>query len=313
MVTILMSVYDTPAALLDRAIHSILRQTFTDFEFLILDDGSRLAETRQRLAEAALLDTRIRLCREPHRGLTPTLNLGLALARGEFIARQDADDWSEPQRLERQIGFVTEHPEIALVGTAAWTHQHDGTPVWPVRMPETHSDILAALWHGNPFVHGSVLFRTEAAREAGGYREQLRCSQDYDFFWRLTETGGAANLAEPLYHYRYTVAGVSAARAAEQARGSRAARELAGQARYRGLPEDVGQALAAAWLPEDAFRAALKQADHLTLAGDYRQAARAYCESLRSRPGVLSPGPSSRVWEFFEWRRRCQGNVFSMT
>jgi glycosyltransferase involved in cell wall biosynthesis len=278
-----MSVYDTPAALLDRAIQSILQQTFPDFEFLILDDGSQLEETRERLGEAALADARIRLRRESHRGLTPTLNLGLALARGEFIARQDADDWSEPSRLERQIAFVDEHPEITLVGSAAWTHQHDGTPLWPVRMPETHSAILAALWRANPFVHGSVLFRTEAAREAGGYREQLRCAQDYDFFWRLAEAGGAANLAEPLYHYRYTVAGVSAGRAAEQARGCRAARELAA-ARYRGLPEDIAQALAADWPPEDAFRASLKQADHLTLAGDYGQAARAYGELLRSHP-----------------------------
>jgi glycosyltransferase involved in cell wall biosynthesis len=298
MVTILMSVFDTPAALLDRAIQSMLRQTYSDFEFLILDDGSQLAETRERLAEAASLDARIHLRREPHRGLTPTLNLGLALARGEFIARQDADDWSEPRRLERQIAFLNEHPEIALVGSAAWTHQHDGTPLWQVRMPETHSGILTAFWRGNPFVHGSVLFRTEAALEAGGYREQLRCSQDYDFFWRLTEAGGAANLAEPLYHYRYTAGGVSAARAAEQARGSRAARELA-VARYRGVPEDIVHALAAAWLPEDIFRAALKQADHLTLAGDYRQAARAYCELLRTHP-----------WSPFAWGKLARLGIF---
>jgi glycosyltransferase involved in cell wall biosynthesis len=298
MVTVLMSVYDTPAALLDRAIESVRRQTFSDFEFLILDDGSQLAETRERLAEAALLDARIRLRWETHRGLTATLNLGLAEARGEFIARQDADDWSEPRRLERQIAFVEEHPEIALVGSAAWTHQHDGTPLWLVRMPETHSGILTAFWYGNPFVHGSVLFRTETAREAGGYREQLRCSQDYDFFWRLSEAGGAANLAEPLYHYRYTVAGISAARAAEQARGSRAARQLAA-ARYRGVPEDIAQALAADWRPEDALRASLKQADHLTLAGDYRQAARAYGELLRSRP-----------WSPFAWAKFARLGIF---
>ncbi len=298
MVTILMSVYDTPAALLQRAIQSVLQQTFSNFEFLILDDGSQLAETRRRLTESALLDARICLCQEPHRGLTPTLNLGLARARGEFIARQDADDWSEPHRLERQVAFLTEHPEIALLGSAAWTHQHDGTPLWPVRMPETHTEILTALWRGNPFVHGSVLFRAVTAREAGGYREQLLCAQDYDFFWRLAEAGGAANLAEPLYHYRYNVAGISAVRAAEQARGSRAARALA-TARYLGLPEDITQVLAAAWLPEDAFLASLKQADHLTLAGDYRQAARTYWELLRSHP-----------WSPFAWAKLARLAIF---
>src|ERR1700689_4381508 len=116
MVTNLMSVYDTPAALLDRAIRSILSQTFSNFEFLILDDGSQLAETRETLSEAASLDPRISLSREPHRGWTPTLKLGLALARGELVARQDADDWSEPTRLERQVAFLEEHPEIVLVG-----------------------------------------------------------------------------------------------------------------------------------------------------------------------------------------------------
>jgi glycosyltransferase involved in cell wall biosynthesis len=298
MVTVLMSVYDTPRALLDHAVKSILEQTASELEFLILDDGSQLDETRASLERAARLDARIRLRREPHRGLTPTLNLGLTLARGGFIARQDADDWSEPTRLDRQSAYLKEHPEIALVGSAAWTHQHDGTPLWTVKMPETQSAILTALWRGNPFVHGSVMFRAEAARDAGGYREQLRCSQDYDFFWRLAEAGGAANLAEPLYHYRYTVAGVSAVRAAEQVRGSRAARDLA-VARYRGVPEDVAQAVAAEWLPEDAFRASLKQADHLTLAGDYRQAARAYGKLLRSRP-----------WSPFAWAKLARLGIF---
>lgn len=264
VVTVLMSVYNTPAALLHRAIRSVLQQTYSDFEFLILDDGSDHLDPREWP-----VDSRIRLRREPHRGLTATLNLGLTLARGEFIARQDADDWSEPLRLERQVGFLNDHPGIALLGTAAWMHQHDGTPLWPARMPETHAEILNAFPRRNPFVHGSVMFRTEAARDAGGYREDLACAQDYDFFWRLAGKHGAANLAGPLYHYRYTPFSVSAQRAADQARGVLAARQHF------------------EWLPEDALRAALKQADHLMLAGDYRAAAREYGTVLRSHPGSL--------------------------
>jgi glycosyltransferase involved in cell wall biosynthesis len=261
MVTVLMSVYNTPADLLDQAIRSVLQQTYADFEFLILDDGSEHLETREWITDA-------RICwrREPHRGLTATLNLGLALARGEFIARQDADDWSEPQRLERQIEFFKEHPGIALLGSAAWTHQFDGTPLWPVRMPETHAEILDAFPRRNPFVHGSVMFRAAAARDAGGYRQDLACAQDYDFFWRLAETNGAANLAEPLYHYRYTPFSVSSRHAAEQARVMQTVRQHV------------------EWLPEDALRAALKQADHLMLAGDYPAAARAYGSLVRSHP-----------------------------
>jgi hypothetical protein len=173
------------------------------------------------------------------------------------------------------------------VGSAAWTHQDDGAALWPVRMPQTQERILEAFWRGNPFVHGSVMFRTAEARALGGYREQLPCSQDYDFFWRLAQNWGAANLSEPLYHYRYSAQSVSASRAAEQARAQEAARLLA-QARFRGEPEDVTQALAAAAAQlHDALRAGLKQADHLMLAGRYRRAASEYWKLARSRPASL--------------------------
>jgi glycosyltransferase involved in cell wall biosynthesis len=288
-VTVLMSVYNTPSWMLDRSVKSILNQTLTRFEFLILDDGSTAASTRTYLAEAAARDSRIRLCSEPHRGLTPALNRGIDLARGDFIARQDADDWSEPQRLERQAAYLDAHSETGLLGCSAWTHQQDETPLWPVRMPESEGQILHAFWRGdNPFVHGSAMFRAEAARALGGYREELCCSQDYDFFWRLTETAGAANLAEPLYHYRYSAASVSALRAAEQGRAHCAARLLA-QARRRGEPENVAQAFAGSpGLTEACVStAALKQADHMMLAGDYARAFRAYWTLARSQPANL--------------------------
>ena len=287
-VTVLMAVYETPEALLDQAIASIRHQTFGEFEFLILDDGSRSGGTRACLLRHAAVDSRIRLQWESHRGLTRTLNCGLALARGKLIARQDADDWSEPERLARQVEFFESHPEIALCGTGAWTHQEDGARLWPVRMPETAEEIARALATGNPFLHGSAMFRAAAGRALGGYREEFPCSQDYDFFWRLTEAGGAANLAQPLYHYRYAGGGVSAARAEEQARAHRAAQKLA-EARRRGQPEDVAHALAEAAREiargPGAFRAALKQADHRMLAGDYRGAWRVYRRVLAQNPG----------------------------
>ncbi|HEY1759019.1 MAG TPA: glycosyltransferase [Bryobacteraceae bacterium] len=287
--TVLMSVYNTPARMLSRSIESILIQSLSSFEFLILDDGSTEAPTRRHLAEAAARDSRIRLFFEPHRGLTPTLNRGLALAKGELIARQDADDWSEPQRLARQAAYLEKHPETGLLGSAAYTHQQDETPLWTVRLPETQGQIRAALDRGNPFIHGSVMFRAEAARAAGGYREALRCSQDYDFFWRLTEAAGAANLADPLYHYRYSAESVSAGRAGEQASAQRSARLLA-QARRRGESEDAIVARISRESPskpEDTFRALLKQADHVMLAGNYGRAGRAYWDLLRSRPASL--------------------------
>lgn len=287
-VTVLMSVWNTPVGMLERAVCSILAQSLACFEFLILDDGSTNRPTLDYLEAAAAADRRIGLHREPHRGLTATLNRGLALARGELLARQDADDWSEPRRLELQAAYLDAHPEIGVVGSAAWTHQDDGKALWPVAMPLTHQRILEAFWRGNPFVHGAVMFRATAARELGGYREQLPCSQDYDFFWRLAQAAGSANLREPLYHYRYSAQSVSARRAAEQARAHAAARVLAAS-RYRGEPEDVAGALAAAeTLAGDLLPAALKQADHLMLAGLYRRAARAYWSLARSRPASLT-------------------------
>ena len=285
-VTVLMAVYDPPLDMLKQAMESILRQTFGDFEFLIVDDGSRDPGVRGFLAQHVTTrpkcDPRIRIAGEPHRGLTASLNRGLALARGAWIARQDADDWSEPGRLERQMEFFRAHPETTVLGTNAWTHQRDGRPLWRLRLPAQHGDILRRLPRGNPFVHGSVMFPRAAAAAAGGYREEFRCAQDYDFLWRLAERGSAANLPEALYHYRYTGGSVSAGRAAEQMRAHRAIQRL-GAARQSGEPEDVAVALAEAGSP-NALDALLKQADHLMLAGDYRRAWSSYRTLLGAHP-----------------------------
>jgi glycosyltransferase involved in cell wall biosynthesis len=281
-VSVVMAVYDPPLAMLTTAIESILAQTFRDFEFLILDDGSGDQQTRFHLELWSSRDHRVRVFQEPHRGLTPTLNRGLDLARGEFIARQDADDWSEPQRFCRQLEFLRRHPSIALAGTDTQLHRADGRPLWRLRLPRTTAELTHAFLKRNPFVHGSTMFRRDVALRIGGYREQFPCSQDYDFFWRLTEAGGAANLDEVLYHYRYSGGAVSAQRAADQERAHQAAQTLAA-ARQRGEIEDIPAALRAA-AGSDAFRASLKQADHLMLAGDFSGARRSYLRLLQSHP-----------------------------
>jgi len=307
MVTVLMAVRDTPAEMLRQAIASIRQQTWRDFEFLILDDGSQQRDTLAELERQAAEEPRIRFELCAPCGLTRTLNRGLELAGGDVIARQDADDWSEPERLERQVAFLREHSGVGLCGTNAWTHRDDGRPLWPTRLPEDSLAIREALWQGNPFVHGSAMFRTTEAR----YREEFSCAQDYDFFWRLSDASGAANLAEPLYHYRYNRGAVSARRAAEQGRAHRAARVLA-EARRSGDTENVGAALAAAEVQNDAepLRAALKEIDHQLLAGDLRTAGRAYAELLLAHPdkglawgkllrwAVYSSVPPAREWCF---------------
>jgi len=311
-VTVLMAVRDTPPDMLRQAIDSIRGQTLREFEFLILDDGSERPETCAELERQAAGDSRVRLMRGPRRGLTRTLNRGLALARGEFIARQDADDWSEPDRLERQAAFLDSHPQIALCGSNAWTHRQDGRPLWATRMPEGPAAIREALWEGNPFVHGSTLFRSGIANALGGYREAFSCAQDYDFFWRLSDAGGAANLPEPLYHYRYSAGAVSARRGAEQAKAHRAAQLLA-QARRAGAVEDVARALERAGCELDEtgpLPIKLKQIDHRLLAGNFGAAGRAYAEVLTVHPAsqlawgkllrwaVFAAIPPAREWCF---------------
>jgi glycosyltransferase involved in cell wall biosynthesis len=298
-VTVLMTVYDEPADMLETAIDSILAQTFADFELLILDDGGRSLETRPALERSARKDSRIHVRCEPHRGLPPTANLGLNLAQGELIARQDADDWSDPARLERQVAFFDRHPEIGLCGSDGWTHQQDGRPLWKYSLPHSRAEILEALWERNPFTHGSTMFRRKAALAMGGYREAFPCGADYDFCWRLAEQWGGVNLPEPLYHYRYRGGSVTAGRAAEQARMLRATRHLAAS-RRRGEKEDVAAALDAAGKDLEAdFRATLKQADHLMLAGKYRAAWRHYLRLAQARPAsALAWGKIAR-WAVF--------------
>jgi glycosyltransferase involved in cell wall biosynthesis len=310
-ITVLMAVRDTPPEMLRQAVESIRSQTLREFDFLILDDGSERAETCAELEREAAADSRVRLVRGPPRGLTPTLNRGLALAESELIARQDADDWSEPDRLERQAAFLDAHPQIALCGSNAWTHRNDGRALWATRLPEGRAAIREALWKGNPFVHGCTLFRSGIAKGLGGYREEFSSAQDYDFFWRMSDAGGAVNLPEPLYHYRYSAGSVSARRAAEQTGACRAALILA-EARRAGAVEEVARALAQAGRElEDTgpVRTALKQIDHRLLAGDFGAAGRGYAELLRAHPASgLAWGKLLR-WAVFaalpQARERC--------
>ena len=301
-VTVLMSVFDAPVHELAQAVTSIRNQSYSRLEFLIVDDGSTDPETLAYLDWCAAADERIRLVREGHRGLTVSLNCGLELARGSLIARQDADDWSDPERLARQVQFFANNPTAILCGTNAWTHQQTGFRLWRTRLPQSPSQIAAALPKGNPFVHGSTMFSRRAALSAGGYRAEFRCSQDYDFFWRLSELGGAFNLPDSLYHYRYSANSISAAKAAEQNVAHRAAKSLAAL-RRNGDPEDPAHAISVARCELDRepvqARALLKQADHMMLAGAYRKACAAYLQLLKRYPtNLLAWGKLARLGLF---------------
>jgi len=200
-VTVLMPVYNAERYLRP-AIDSILAQTFGDFEFLIVNDGSSDGSWE---IMASYADPRIKLVGNPHNmGLAKTLNRGLRLAAGDLIARQDADDVSCPDRLRRQVEFLDGHPETALVGSQARIINDDGRPNG-LRFDRCceYKSIRWDLMFDNSFTHTSVMFRREiVAGELGGYDESFSYCQDYDLWSRIASRHCVMNLPSTLVDYR---------------------------------------------------------------------------------------------------------------
>ncbi len=166
-VTVLMSVFNDQGYLA-QAVESILNQSFGDFEFLIIDDGS----TEPLEALNSISDSRIVVHRQENIGLTRSLNKGIKLAVGEFIARMDADDVSEPQRLEAQIAELESHPQVDLVGSFFDIVDCEGRLI---ERKELITDPIYRLWRlqfHNNYGHGTVMFRKRAVADIGMYRRK---------------------------------------------------------------------------------------------------------------------------------------------
>lgn len=189
------------AVFVREAVASVLSQTFSDFELIATDDGSTDA-TLGTLR--AFDDPRLAVISQPHLGLTRSLNRVLSVARGEYVARQDADDLSRPDRLEKQVAFLEEHPEVALVGSGVQTVDEHGQPVHVYRYPTDDAGLRAQLLNRfNPLPHTTVMFRRSVALALGGWDERFIKSQDYEFYLRLIEHYQIASLPEPLCILRY--------------------------------------------------------------------------------------------------------------
>jgi glycosyltransferase involved in cell wall biosynthesis len=214
-VTVLMSVHDD-LRYLPQAVDSILRQSFEDFEFLIFDDASTDGSADYL---AALTDPRVRIVRnEINLGLTRSLNRGLDLARGQYVARMDADDVAMPQRLDRQVEFLDAHPDVGIVGSSRVLIDEAGGFVANAPAAESDVQIRWKCLLGNPFAHPAVMIRRDVLeRHALRYDESYRTAQDYELWTRLLAVTKGHNLAEPLLRYRLR-AGVSQTRKPEQLR-----------------------------------------------------------------------------------------------
>jgi glycosyltransferase involved in cell wall biosynthesis len=203
------------------AIESILNQTFRDFELIVIDDCSTDGSL-QILRE--FKDDRLRVVsNEENRGIADTLNKGIAVARGEYVALQDHDDISLPTRLECQVGFLDRHPQVGMVGSNCNIIDEAGniSPGWPVKYDDAELK-WAVLWRC-PFFHTSVMIRHRDIKEIGGYSSdpKYRFSEDYDLMSRIALRHAVANLPQPLGCWRVHKTSASHQNVSQQASAMR--------------------------------------------------------------------------------------------
>jgi glycosyltransferase involved in cell wall biosynthesis len=177
------------------AVASLLGQSLDDWELVVVDDGST---DGTRAAVEAIGDERLRVVSIPPSGIARALNVGLEAARAPLVARQDADDSSFPARLERQVAFLHDRPDVAVLGTAWKEVRPSGEPVRP-RVPFSPGALNDVLLERNPLTHTTVMFRKDVIAALGGYDERLRLTEDYDLWLRTAHAGAVLwNLDEVL-------------------------------------------------------------------------------------------------------------------
>jgi hypothetical protein len=237
-----MPVYNS-AAFVESAVQSVLAQTYRDFELLILDDGSSDGswEILQRID-----DPRVRLHRnERNLKLIATLNRGLELARGELIARMDADDLSHPERFARQVALFDANPRLALVSTDILQIDAADRPLKPVRTSFQNTELIDwRLSFGNIINHPTVMMRRSFVAAAGGYPREYLHAEDFALWLKLVRLGEAAIISKPLLHYRIHATSVSVQNARAQLQATaQAIRDLSCIESIRQLPRPAIEAL----------------------------------------------------------------------
>jgi glycosyltransferase involved in cell wall biosynthesis len=205
LISVVMSVYNGEKYLRE-AVDSIINQTFTDFEFIIINDGST-DDTRAILE--SYTDDRIVLLHQENIGLTKSLNKGLVLAKGKYFARQDADDISHPARFEKQVAYLEENPDCLVLGTWMDVIDEKGLKYNVFKYPVDFQEILEAMKTYDPIGHGTIMARTNILLENNGYNEKFYYAQDYDFWMRLSEVGELRNLPDELYSLRFWPGSIS--------------------------------------------------------------------------------------------------------
>ncbi len=317
-ISVVMSVFNGERYLRE-AVSSILMQSFGDFEFIVIDDGST-DSSGQILDSYQASDGRVAVYHQENSGLSVSLNRGCALARGKYIARMDADDIAVRDRLMWQVDFMEAHPEVGVLGGAVESIDATGKGLLRCRQPLKDRDIKSALHRGDcPFWHPSVLIQKEALTSMGGYRMTMVHAEDYDLWLRIADRFQFANLEAVLLKYRVHANQVSVSRWREQAISNLAAR-LAASSRRNGNPdpfdserEITPKVLAALGVSDTRLqttvaRACLSCINSMYDAGEYSGALDLMSEMLRSSNLKLVERPEIadlRLWEArLHWHQR---------
>jgi glycosyltransferase involved in cell wall biosynthesis len=301
-VSVIMPVYNGERYLA-QAIESMLAQTHRDLELLVIDDGStdRSAEI---MGQYARVDGRIRVVRQPNRGVAAAANRGLEEATGEWVARLDADDIFLPEKLERQIAFIGRNPGVRIVGTLGYFINHAGRVIGLVGTegPFDRVEFEKMAERGEPvfFIHSSTLMHRQTVLTAGGYREQFVQAEDVDLWLRMAEQGHLLlKMPEPLLLYRLHGESLTMKRNAEQKRCHRWVMACA-DARSRGAGEPTLDAFLRAererplrvrlrdLRKESGERLYQKAALHYAC-GDYSALAACLCIAACLNPGHVIP------------------------
>jgi glycosyltransferase involved in cell wall biosynthesis len=201
LVSIVVPVFEPHPVYFRQAVDSILEQTFRDFELIIVEDPSASSGTTLL---AGVNDARIRhLVNEQRTSLPRQHNRGLAESRGRFICRFDADDICAPDRVERELAFLADHPDIDVVGSWLTVIDEQSNVIGARRYPAHHADIVASMRRFNPIANSTVMFRREIYERFGGWRDAPLPAQDYEWYSRLASGGTRlANIEAPLVRYR---------------------------------------------------------------------------------------------------------------
>lgn len=202
VVSVVMPCYNA-SRFLKKAVDSVLGQTFESLELIVVNDASA-DQTQEILLSYRDKDPRVVYAEHSvNKGVSASLNTGIGLARGEFVARMDADDIAEPRRLERQIALLRENPEVIVCGTSLSFIDENGKVIGRRDYDARDDVIKKKIMRRSPFAHPSVVIRKEVLKTSGlEYSHQYFSAEDYYLWLRLMPFGKFANIREPLLRYR---------------------------------------------------------------------------------------------------------------